>query len=63
MQQSIIIHASCLCSVMDKAQLSSFVESMKQRELIATLMDALKSDVPLVYAAMIGERDRCSTPY
>jgi len=34
------------------------VESMKQRNLIISLMTVIKEEIPEVYQAMIGERDR-----
>ena len=41
-----------------KDKLKSAVENLKQRDLIRGLMGVLKSDMPLVYEALIGERDR-----
>jgi pheromone shutdown protein TraB len=33
------------------------VESLKQKDLLSSLMSVLKSELPLVYQALIGERD------
>lgn len=41
----------------DKVMLTSFVESVKTRETLNVLIDTLRYELPLVYAAMIGERD------
>ena len=41
----------------DRQQMSVIVETLKQRDLIVMLMKELKQEVPLVYDALIGERD------
>ena len=41
----------------NKEKLSSLVETLKQRELIVSLMNVLRGDLPLIYNALIGERD------
>jgi hypothetical protein len=42
---------------LSKGTLNSFIESVKQRDLLGQVMGAVKSDLPEVYAALIGERD------
>ena len=41
----------------DARQISAIVETMKQREAVRELTETLRREVPLVYDAMIGERD------
>ena len=41
----------------NKEQMTMIVETLKQRDLIVLLMKELKEEVPLVYDALIGERD------
>lgn len=41
----------------NKEQMTVIVETLKQRDLIVMLMKELKQEVPLVYDALIGERD------
>jgi len=40
-----------------KEQLAKLVENMKRTDTLSALMQALREEVPLIYNAMIGERD------
>jgi pheromone shutdown protein TraB len=42
---------------LSKGTLNSFIESVKQRDLLTQVMGAVKTDLPEVYGALIGERD------
>lgn len=42
----------------EKAQLTELVEGLKQKELVNRLMAVIKEELPAVYEALIGERDR-----
>jgi pheromone shutdown protein TraB len=37
--------------------MSAFVEGLKQREIIELILGVFREEVPLVYQALIGERD------
>jgi pheromone shutdown protein TraB len=41
----------------DKQQLAGYVERMKQRKTLSSIMGAVHDEVPLLYEALIGERD------
>jgi pheromone shutdown protein TraB len=41
----------------NKQQALSVIERMKQRDTLNTMLSAVKEEVPLVYSALIGERD------
>ena len=41
----------------DASQISALVENLKQREAVRELTETLRREVPLIYDAMIGERD------
>eukprot|EP00607_Mallomonas_marina_P010747 CAMPEP_0182422712 /NCGR_PEP_ID=MMETSP1167-20130531/8466_1 /TAXON_ID=2988 /ORGANISM="Mallomonas Sp, Strain CCMP3275" /LENGTH=355 /DNA_ID=CAMNT_0024601001 /DNA_START=54 /DNA_END=1119 /DNA_ORIENTATION=+ len=41
----------------DKESLSNLVEGLKQRKYLTSVMTTVKREVPLVYEALIGERD------
>lgn len=40
-----------------KDTISSFVDSMKQKDLLASVMAAVREELPAVYSALIAERD------
>ena len=44
--------------VVDKAEFSQFVETMKTKDNVKTIMKGLKSTAPEIYEAMVAERDR-----
>jgi pheromone shutdown protein TraB len=43
---------------MDKAGIAGFMESLKTREKVRSLMTAIRAELPLLYNAMVRERDQ-----
>ena len=52
-----ITEASVSEDNMSKESLNIFVEQLKQKQLINRLLDVVQEEVPLIYNALIGERD------